>query len=174
MKRKLRVRKFSTDCLFDLVDRGEWQETLRLISLYPQSLEARNDVGFTPLLWAIRHKQTELSHQLLRKGANPNVQANGGQTCLMWACHHGDVSILQDLLTHGLDLNAVSDVSDWDDYWEEDNRDEFVLEIVISHWLSDDHLFSLLDFFEQYEHLMTEEVKKQYKKARLLRITKNQ
>ena len=64
--------------------------------------------GWTPLIAAIYHDQTNVAHYLIASGADVNIPDNNGETALMWAMASGDegLGIVEDLIAHGADLNA--------------------------------------------------------------------
>jgi len=60
--------------------------------------------GWTPLMAAIYHQQTNIVHYLLAKNLNLNAQDNSGDTALMLAITVGDTNTVKSLLDSGADV----------------------------------------------------------------------
>lgn len=63
---------------------------------------------YTPLHMAVDTNQPRLVERLLREGADPNIQVNGG-TPLMWVCARGNADIVLLLLKAQADVNQRVD-----------------------------------------------------------------
>lgn len=67
--------------------------------------------GFTPLMYAAKVGQLGMLIQLLKEGANPNMQSpNTGLTALHFACIAGDVRAVRSLLKSRADVNIAARV----------------------------------------------------------------
>uniref|UniRef100_H2Y6N6 Uncharacterized protein n=1 Tax=Ciona savignyi TaxID=51511 RepID=H2Y6N6_CIOSA len=64
-----------------------------------------DDGGWTPIVWAAEHKQTETARYLLFYGANVKIIDNEGNTCLQWAALSGNLEILKMCLDCNSDVN---------------------------------------------------------------------
>jgi ankyrin repeat protein len=62
-------------------------------------------LGETPLMVAIAEKLTDIAEALIAKGANVNVQDNGGRTALMWATSDKLSNMVDALIKAHADLN---------------------------------------------------------------------
>lgn len=73
---------------------------------------SRNPMRVTPLHSAVAHRQRDVSSRmaeaLLRFGADPNLQQQGGWTPLHQAAAHGREDLVELLLEHGADPSASS------------------------------------------------------------------
>ena len=65
--------------------------------------------GFTPLMFAVCSKKSELSSYLIEGGADVNARNDIGQTPLMMAAKEGRKEIVQKLISCGADLNSTDD-----------------------------------------------------------------
>ena len=65
--------------------------------------------GLTPLMWASRHRDTEVMAALVAKGAKVSVKGKNGWTCLIHAASSGSVSAVKFLLSKGADVKAKND-----------------------------------------------------------------
>lgn len=84
---------------------------LKMLLQQGQSINERDpriSFGWTPLIAAIYHHNTNVVHFLIASGADVNIPDNSGETAIMWAMGGGDdnLSIVKDLIAHGADLNA--------------------------------------------------------------------
>ena len=72
-------------------------------------MEARDENGLTPLMWAAQQMNSAVVALLLERGANPRVRDNSGWTALHCAASTGSVEGLEKLLNVcGDDVNAVN------------------------------------------------------------------
>jgi ankyrin repeat protein len=68
--------------------------------------------GWTPLMAAIYHHNTNMVHYLIAAGADLNLHDTSGDTAIMWAIVHRDngLDMVQDLIAHGADLSATNNM----------------------------------------------------------------
>lgn len=111
----------------DMVSRSENVKTLkhylrqRLWIRSKTNINAQDDNGNTPLIWAIRNKNCEVVKLLLKTkeiNSSLNTQDNNGNTPLIWAIRSGNYEIIKLLCQkQGLDFslkdNQGSTVLDW-------------------------------------------------------------
>jgi ankyrin repeat protein len=71
-----------------------------------ENIEARNDVGDTPLSMAASYGHLEIAKILIEKGANVDVRNNGRWTPLIIAAQEGHLEIVKLLIEKGADINA--------------------------------------------------------------------
>jgi len=85
-------------------------EVVRILTEYdPVGINARDDIGFTPLHWASRghhSKDGSVLRQLLEHGADINAQSQSGRTPLHWTSIDGALEVVRLLLEHGADVEA--------------------------------------------------------------------
>ncbi len=62
------------------------------------SVDTSDDLGMTPLMYAIENGNSKSIKYLLSKGANPNLADNSGQTALHHACINNDIETINLLL----------------------------------------------------------------------------
>jgi len=75
--------------------------------------DPRLKFGWTPLMAAIYHHNTNVVSFLIAAGADLNVHdSSNGKTAIMWAIAHGDegLDMVQDLIVHGADLSATDNM----------------------------------------------------------------
>ncbi|XP_076680771.1 uncharacterized protein LOC143375485 [Andrena cerasifolii] len=65
----------------------------------------------TPLQLAARREHNEVVKLLLERGANVDVQSEGGDTILHCAAENGDSALIEHILKHGPDVNNKSNKS---------------------------------------------------------------
>lgn len=78
-----------------------------------ESVDARDDAGWTPLHWSIDMSQAwgepeEVVALLLAAGASPSAIDRAGYSVLMRACGRNNLAILNQLLSAGADLGDRS------------------------------------------------------------------
>jgi len=70
-------------------------------------VDAKDDGGMTPLMWASEEGHFDVVQALLTKGADVNAKTfENGMTPLMWASEEGHLDVVQVLITKGADVNA--------------------------------------------------------------------
>lgn len=69
-------------------------------------IDARNNQGWTALVYAACGSRSYVLKLLIASGANPNVRDNQRKTSLMWAAVSGSVESVKVLLSVGVDINA--------------------------------------------------------------------
>ncbi|KFM59010.1 Histone-lysine N-methyltransferase EHMT1, partial [Stegodyphus mimosarum] len=75
-------------------------------------LNAQDDGGWTPIVWASEHDHYNVVKYLLKRGANPNIKDNEGNTGLHWSAFSGSVDICYLYLDYGCDINAINELGD--------------------------------------------------------------
>ena len=83
-------------------------ETLRVLlsrGANPNAREANG--GQTALMWAISERQSTVTEELVRGGADVHARSNSGFTALMFAAQHGDADSARVLLSAGANLNDI-------------------------------------------------------------------
>jgi len=80
----------------------------RLVELLAQcgvNLNARDDRGYTAVMWATMRGNDAALYMLLQMGAKLDVPDNKGNTALMWAARQGNHRIVKILIDHGANVN---------------------------------------------------------------------
>lgn len=72
-------------------------------------VNARNEFGETPLIWAVAGGFLEIAFLLLDEGAKVDAPDNRKATPLLWAAANGRVGMVWLLLERGADINARED-----------------------------------------------------------------
>jgi uncharacterized protein len=73
-------------------------------------VNARNDLGVTPLLVASTNASAPMVDRLLAAGANPNVASVGGESPLLVAARAGNAAVVTSLLAKGAQVDASEPV----------------------------------------------------------------
>jgi len=68
-------------------------------------IDARDNEGYTPLMWASLNGQVNAVATLVTLGANLNIQDREGYSALMWATQNKHVTIVRQLLNAGASVN---------------------------------------------------------------------
>jgi ankyrin repeat protein len=95
-----------------LLDAAESGDLVAVRSLIGQGVRinqpSRVKFGWTPLIGALFHNNTNIVQYLVESGADVNLPARNGETPLMFAISHGDDAsqLVQYLLDHGANLDA--------------------------------------------------------------------
>ncbi len=95
------------DELASAVGKNDIQKVKGLIAK-GADINAKDNHGTTPLMWASLMQATEAARLLIEKGANVNTKDMYGWTTLMHATGLGDTVIGKILLDKGVDVNAKS------------------------------------------------------------------
>ncbi len=74
---------------------GNLDKLRSLLQANPQSIEEKDELGFTPLAWAAKAGQKEAAGLLLSLGANPNATNSGGRYPIDWAATAGHLSLVE-------------------------------------------------------------------------------
>uniref|UniRef100_A0A4W6FY31 Kinase D-interacting substrate 220b n=1 Tax=Lates calcarifer TaxID=8187 RepID=A0A4W6FY31_LATCA len=94
-----------------------------------KEVDGRSDNGQTPLMLAAEQGSLEIVQELIRRGANVNLDdvswrcscchgnAVGGWTALMWAAYKGRVEVTTLLLEHGANPNTTGQYSVYPIIW---------------------------------------------------------
>ena len=105
----VRRGRFGTNPLHAAAFSGKFDVVRKLIEYDPSDVNARDDNGFTPLIWASggRHfKDTSVPRFLLDHGADINAQDQLGRTPLHRASYIGALEVVRLLLEHGADVEV--------------------------------------------------------------------
>lgn len=71
-------------------------------------IDAADDGGWTPLVWACEHGRTDVAEYLLSAGADPQVRDVERNAALHWAAFSDSSDIVEMLLDCGCDLDAAN------------------------------------------------------------------
>jgi len=95
--------------LLDAAERGDLATVKSLVQQgVPINQTSSVKFGWTPLMGAIYHCETNVVHYLVETGADVNVADKSGETPLMLAIAWGDeaLPLVNYLIAHGADLNV--------------------------------------------------------------------
>lgn len=92
--------------MMDALRRGDHPAFQKLIHDNPSNINKKGPAGSTPLMYAALYGDLDSARELLKLGADPNVQNEAGATALMWATDSLEMVTL--LVEHGADVNAKS------------------------------------------------------------------
>ncbi|XP_029023352.1 histone-lysine N-methyltransferase EHMT2 isoform X2 [Betta splendens] len=71
-------------------------------------VNAQDNGGWTPIIWAAEHKHVEVIKALLNRGADVTVKDKELNVCLHWAAYAGNVDIAELVLNAGCSLASVN------------------------------------------------------------------
>lgn len=69
-------------------------------------VNARDNLGWTPLIWAACSGNARLVELLIDADADLNATSNGGWTPLMWAARNGHEEVIELLRKHGAKVRS--------------------------------------------------------------------
>ncbi|KAK2830574.1 hypothetical protein Q5P01_018505 [Channa striata] len=71
-------------------------------------VNAQDNGGWTPIIWAAEHKHVEVIQALLNRGADVTINDKELNVCLHWAAYAGNVDIAELVLNAGCFLSSVN------------------------------------------------------------------
>jgi ankyrin repeat protein len=96
--------------LFNAAEAGDL-ERVKLLAQQgaPLNKTVATTFGFTPLIVAVFHNNTNIAYYLVNAGADVNLADKSGTTPLMWAIVRGDeaLPLVNFLIAHGAKLDAI-------------------------------------------------------------------
>jgi len=101
------VLQGSAQDIFDAARKGDVNRMDALMKINPDTLNARNQNGFTPLIIAVYQNQQAFSEALLKHGVNVNVTSPEGPA-MLGACYKGNIELVILLLNYKADVNLCN------------------------------------------------------------------
>ncbi|KAM4695629.1 histone-lysine N-methyltransferase EHMT2 isoform 2-T2 [Rhinophrynus dorsalis] len=95
-------------CLHHAAKCGNLDMLSFLLSTGQVNVNAQDNGGWTPIIWAAEHKHIDVIRMLLTRGADVTLQDNEKNICLHWASFTGSAEIAEVLLNAQCDLHAVN------------------------------------------------------------------
>lgn len=86
--------------------RGELERVKSILAKRAELVNARDELGRPPMIYAVMADQKAVVEYLIAKGADPGGRDNLGQTPLHWAAMYGHKQIIKTLTSVGADANA--------------------------------------------------------------------
>jgi ankyrin repeat protein len=96
------------DSLLRALREGDETRAAQLIGPHA-GVNARDDTGATPLMWAAQRSNADLTALLLKAGANPNLRDTEGLGPLQIAIGLGATQVALELIAHGADAKTARD-----------------------------------------------------------------
>lgn len=93
------------DDLYEAAMLGQLASLKRALSR-GANVNARDDIGRTPLMWTAMTGHPRIAKLLIKKGSDVNVHDDGKWTALMQAADYGHADVVSVLLNAGADVNA--------------------------------------------------------------------
>lgn len=100
------AKKYKTMEFFELIRTGNIEEVKQKLTENPSLADKKDPKGFSPLVLATYHDQSEIAEILIDSGANINAQDAAGNTALMGVCFKGHPEILEILINKGADIDV--------------------------------------------------------------------
>jgi len=94
--------------LQDCVAAGDLPAAEKFLAKDPRALNEPDNLGFTPLLNAIRTEEWPMARLLVDKGANPNLSDPDGWTPILFAISKDNRELSRLLLEHGANPSATA------------------------------------------------------------------
>ena len=95
--------------VFDIARKGTVQEMKDLVKLKPDTINAVNSMGYTPLILACYRGNVEVAKFLMENAKDINYNSSMG-TALMSVVYKGDLKMTQELIEHQADINKADAV----------------------------------------------------------------
>ncbi|XP_030053172.1 histone-lysine N-methyltransferase EHMT2 isoform X2 [Microcaecilia unicolor] len=95
-------------CLHHAAKSGNLEMLSFLLSTGQVDVNAKDNGGWTPVIWAAEHKHLQVIRMLLTRGADVTLQDNEENVCLHWASFTGSAEIAEVLLNAQCDLHSVN------------------------------------------------------------------
>ncbi|KAM8953711.1 histone-lysine N-methyltransferase EHMT2 [Pelodytes ibericus] len=95
-------------CLHHAAKCGNLEMLSFLLSTGQVNVNAQDNGGWTPIIWAAEHKHIEVIRTLLTRGADVTLQDNEKNICLHWASFTGSADIAEVLLNAQCEIHAVN------------------------------------------------------------------
>ena len=92
--------------IFEAIEKGNGPGVQKLL-VAKLDLEARNSMGWTPLIAATQARQTEIVELLAKSGANVNARSTNGSLPLGFAAQANDTNTMAVLLKYKADVNGA-------------------------------------------------------------------
>ena len=93
--------------VFDAARNGNIERMQALIKLKPDTINTKNQNGFTPLILACYYRQKNIVELLINQGANLETDSPEGPA-LLAAVYRGDVEIANLILSQKANLNVTN------------------------------------------------------------------
>jgi|GEM_PF-525355 len=87
---------------------GDLDALHNLLQKNPQSIEEKDELGFTPLAWAAESGQKDSAELLFSLGADPNAATKGGRHPIDWAASAGHLPLVELLAAKGANDLSVA------------------------------------------------------------------
>ncbi|XP_073454524.1 histone-lysine N-methyltransferase EHMT2 isoform X2 [Aquarana catesbeiana] len=95
-------------CLHHAAKSGNQELLSFLLATGQVNVNAQDNGGWTPIIWAAEHKHIDVIRTLLTRGADVTLQDNEKNICLHWASFTGSAEIAEVLLNAQCDIHAVN------------------------------------------------------------------
>ena len=100
--------EYEVENLFDAARYGNLEICNEMLSTTPGDLNAQDDVGRTPLHFAIAFGHEKVARRLMKEGADLAIVDEKGNTPLHYAAGYGYEAIVEALIARGADKKAVN------------------------------------------------------------------
>ena len=106
-------------------------QVLELLLEKDADVDAKDEYGQTPLLWAAWNGHEAVVKLLLEKGAELETEDSSGQTPLLWAAWNGHEAVVKLLLEKGAELETKSSYGQTPLLWAARNGHEAVVKLLL-------------------------------------------
>ena len=128
--------RYGTNPLHAAAFSGNFEVVRILIEYDPAYINARDEDGLTPLLWASEGRNSKdgsVVRLLLEHGADINAPSRGGRTPVHQASINGALEVVRLLLEHGADVEAKSIIGETALQEAADMEHDEVVELLREH-----------------------------------------
>ena len=93
--------------IFETINNGDLETVKSILEKDPELIKARDNVGDSPLTWAVTTNNIEIARYLIKQGAEINASNQDGRTPIHWVVIRAGADMAELLIENGADINIV-------------------------------------------------------------------